>query len=187
MAHGFWGGPSKQLSIDGSFCIRCVELHATALPGAACTGFIVEAFSRDGPLVACVPADRLVVDRRFCGRLTVAANALGKRTAVLFALYAVLITISYRVAIEILPASFYVAGNLGSASRIADLGTAAALGADRGAESYTPDDSNMERWTLALVECSAMELELGTQLTGVVSGIRCMENEITSAACEAAS
>lgn len=177
VAHRIWRGPSEQLSIDGRFLIRRVELHATALPGAAGTGFIVEALSRADASVPCVPADWLVVDRRLCGWLSVAANSLGNRTAVLFALYAVPVAISYRIPIEILLASFSVTGNLRGASRIADLGTAASLSADRRPKPYAPDDSNVERWTLALVEFSAMELELGTQFTGVVSSIRCMESE----------
>jgi hypothetical protein len=102
---------------------------------------------------------------------------MGKHTAVLFALYAVLITIPYRVPIQILPASFSVASDLGSASRIADFRNPTSLSADRRAEPHAPDDSSVERWTLALVEYSAMELELGTQFAGVVSGIGFMESE----------
>ena len=177
MARRVWRGPSKQLSLDGGFPIRCVELHATALPGAACTGFVVEALSRPGATVACVPVDWLVLDWRFCGRLNLAANSLGKRTAVLFALSTLFITFSYRVPIEILPASVSATSDLGSAARIADFRNEASLSAEHRGEPDTPDDSNVERWTLALVECAAMELELGTQFAGVVSGVHCMEGQ----------
>jgi len=116
------------------------------------------------------------MDWRFCRRFGLAANSVGEHTPVLFALPILFVAISRGALIEILSASVSVAGDLGCKSRIEYQRNEAHFSAGRRAKHHSPDDSNVERWTLALVECAAMDLELGAQLASLVPGLHRVES-----------
>jgi hypothetical protein len=88
----------------------------------------------------------------------------------LFAVFVLFVEIPCRVPIEVLPASLFVARDLGSSSRFANFQDEVELGHRTGNNRHSIDASGLEQRSPSLVGTATVDSGLGFVLASVVSG-----------------
>jgi len=178
MARGIRSGTSKQLSPYGVLAVCQLELSDHSMPRAS-PEVVPDTWLRvPGIAVPGTPSDRLVLDGRFCGRIVVAADSLGQHVTLLFAVPVLFVEIPCGVPIEVLPASLFVARDLGSSPGFANLEAEAELGHDTGHNHHRIDASRLEQQSSSLVGTAAVDIRLGVVRASVVSGRNCTESDL---------
>ena len=140
------------------------------MPGASRAGLADAAFRVPGADLPGLPADRVVLVGRFCGGIGIAANFVGKYDFVLLAMFVLLDEIPGGVSVQVLPASVFVARDLGSCPGLATFQNEAELSNRSGPGRHDDDASRVEQRRSALVEPAPVDSELGVVLAGLVSG-----------------
>ena len=140
------------------------------MPGASRAGLADAAFRVPGADLPGLPADRVVLDGRFCGGIGIAANFVGKYHFVLLAMFVLLDEIPSGVSLKVLPASLFVARDLGSCPGFASLQVEVELSNRSGSGRHGDDASRVEQRRSALVEPAPVDSELGVVFAGLVSG-----------------
>ncbi len=125
-------------------------------------------FGTNGAALASITAHRLGVDGRIRCGICIAADAVGERRVVLFALFILFVEVSDRIAFAALSAFVFTASDMGSFPRFANCKDEARPSVDIGTGDNRLDDPCVERGR-ALVERAAHEFELGAEFARVVS------------------
>ena len=156
-------GASGQPSSDGIFCLYQPDVSTAHPP---------RSFQSDGAddrpwihLVAmqCPVADRVVLDRRLCHGVGVAADRTSECRFVLPAMRVLPGEISGGIPVAVLPAPLYVSCGLGRSPRSANFADQAEDGTHSGGGYHAADESYMEQQRL-------MDSQLGIELAGMVPG-----------------
>ena len=178
MGRRIWRGASEQLSINGSLGVGQLEFSDTAMPRASPEVVTDIGLRVLGIAVPGAPPDRLVLDRRFSSRIVVAADSLGQRVTLLFAVFVLFVEIPRGIPVEILPVPLFVAGDLGSSPGFANFQNEVELGDGSSNSHHGTDASGLEQRSSALVGTATLDSELGIVLASMVSGRERVAGEI---------
>lgn len=163
------GDAAEQLHANGRIGIGELELPAAALPKPATRGIVEPRIRIAGVAVAGVAVDRVGVDGRIFGGVDLTANFVGKRAGVLVTVLVLLVAISHRVVIALLPAVVSRTGDLRSVARSTSFEIENGLGIDTGFVRDDSDDSSVGEYRAPVVG-GADWIELGAEFAGVVPG-----------------